>query len=196
MSVALETPDVTYFKRYRMEADLSLPPPPVPFLPIGFAWIPWSAELNDTHAAVKFKCFRDDLDGVVFPNLRDADGCRRLMREIADKPGFRPEATWLISHGENYVGTVQGIFDRAGTGCVQNLGVIPSYRGQGLGWALLLQVMHCFRRFGLANTRLEVTAKNEQAVRLYRRAGFRYRKTLYRTVDALTYALADIDWMV
>ena len=191
MSVALETPDVTYYKRYRMETDLALPLPPAPFLPIGFAWIAWHADLCDMHAMVKYECFRDDLDGVVFPNLRDPDGCRRLMREIVERPGFRPEATWLISHGAKFVGTVQGVSDRAGTGCIQNLGVIPGYRGQGLGWALLLQAMHGFRRFGLANVRLEVTAKNEQAVRLYRRAGFRFRKTLYRTVDATTYPLAE-----
>ncbi len=194
MSVALETPDVAYFKRYRMETDLSLPLPPAPFLPIGFAWNPWQTDLSDTHAAVTFACFRDDLDGMVFPNLRDADGCRRLMREIAEKPGFRPEATWLLSHDEEYVGMVQGVSDRSGTGCIQNLGVIPGYRGRGLGWALLLQAMHGFRRYGLAKTRLEVTAKNEHAVRLYRRAGFRFRKTFYRTIDSSTYPLA-IDWM-
>ena len=162
-----------YFKRYRMEVDLLDPLPPVPALPPGYAWLPWEERLLDVHARVKLACFRDELDGVVFPNLSCPDGCLRLMREIRHRPGFRPEATWLLAHGADYCGTVQGVGDRAGCGAIQNLGIVLGHRGRGLGTALLLQALHGFRRAGLGRAMLEVTAANDGAIRLYRRFGFR-----------------------
>ena len=173
-----------YFKRFRMEADLLGPLPPVPGLPVGYAWLPWEERLLETHAAVKYACFRDELDGVVFPNLSCPDGCLRLMREIRSRPGFRPEATWLLAHGTDYCGTVQGVSDKTGCGAIQNLGIAPGHRGRGLGTALLVQALHGFRRAGLERAMLEVTAENDGAIRLYRRYGFRFRKTIYKVSEA------------
>jgi GNAT superfamily N-acetyltransferase len=181
--------DVAYFKRYRMEMDLVGPLPPVPSLPVGYAWIPWEDRLLDAHADVKCQCFRDDLDGIVFPNLANRIGCERLMREICVRPGFRPQSTWLIAHGESYVATVQGVADRIGAGSIQNLGVIPSYRGRGLGTALLLQALHGFRLTGLGRATLEVTAQNDTAIRMYRQVGFRFRKTIYKVTESSAYRL-------
>jgi len=194
MAAALDPNGVTYYKRYRMELDLVAPLPPAK-LPADCAWIPWEERLLEVHADVKFQCFCDELDGVVFPNLSNRDGCLRLMREIATRPGFRPESTWLISHGDKYVATVQGVSDRAGTGSIQNLGVVPSHRSRGLGWAILLQALHGFRRYGLGRATLEVTAQNDMAVRMYRRVGFRFRKTLYKMVEPTTYRI-EPDWIL
>ena len=63
---------------------------------------------------------------------------------------------------------------------IQNLGVLPEYRGLGLGRALLLKALHGFCRLGLMRGSLEVTARNKRAVRLYHRAGFNIKKTIYR----------------
>lgn len=197
---AVSTPTaVSYFKRYRMEMDLVAPLPPAPVLPDGFAWVPWEDRLLEIHADVKHQCFRNELDGIVFPNLSCRAGCMRLMREIATRPGFRAEYTWLIAHGEVYVATVQGVADRIGNGGIQNLGVIPGYRGRGLGLALLLQALHGFRRTGLAKATLEVTAQNETAIRMYRQVGFRFRKTLYKLAEPEIYRLepvADSQWVL
>lgn len=195
MAAALDTNAVTYFKRYRMELDLAAPLAPAPSLPYEYAWVPWEERLLDAHADVKFQCFCDELDGVVFPNLSNRDGCKRLMREITTRSGFRPESTWLIAHGDSYVATVQGVSDRAGTGSIQNLGVIRTHRGRGLGLAILLQALHGFRRFGLVRAALEVTAQNDTAVRMYRQIGFRFRKTLYKMVEPATYQL-EPEWML
>lgn len=194
MAAALDPNGVTFYKRFRMELDLSAPLPPAPHLPAEYAWAPWEERLLEAHADVKFHCFCAELDGVVFPNLSNRDGCLRLMREIATRPGFRPESTWLIAHGSDYVATVQGVSDRAGTGSIQNLGVVPNHRGRGLGWAILLQALHGFRRYGLARATLEVTAQNDTAVRMYRQAGFRFRKTLYKMVEP-TYRI-EPDWIL
>ncbi len=174
---------VVYFKRYRMECSLNDPLPPPPTLPAGYSLKPWNDDLLETHAAVKYQCFVEEVDGIVFANLSCRSGCLRLMREIRNRNGFCPEATWLIAHGDTFCGTIQGVSDRHGTGSIQNLGIVAEHRGRGLGKALLLQSLHAFRRRGLHRAMLDVTAKNEAAVQLYRQLGFRYRKSLYRMVD-------------
>lgn len=173
---------VMYFKRYKMEIELA-DAPPVPALPAGFAWIAWDDSLVEVHADVKFRSFHDEIDAAVFPSLADRQGCSRLMREIARKPGFLPDATWLVAYAGSCCGTVQGIQDRPGWGAIQNLGVAPHYRGRGLGSALLLQALGGFRRHRLDRAYLEVTAHNAGAVQLYHRLGFRCRKTLYRAIE-------------
>lgn len=191
-------PGVTYFKRFRMEVDLLAPLAPVPALPPGFMWHSWCDELLELHAQAKQMSFSAEIDGVVFPNLSRYDGCMRLMREISSRPGFCGAATWLIVHAGVPCGTIQGISNRCGAGVIQNLGVVPAHRGLGLGTALLLKALHGFRQVGLAQAALEVTAQNEAAVRLYRRLGFRRRRTLYKAVDVFA-ALPqtpspEVDW--
>jgi ribosomal protein S18 acetylase RimI-like enzyme len=173
---------ITYFKRFRMELDLE-EAPPVPCLPERFQWIPWRDSLLDVHADVKYQSFHDEVDALVFPSLSTRQGCACLMSEIRRRSGFIPGATWLIACAAGACGTVQGLRDRTGMGGIQNLGVAPGFRGQGLGSALLLQALQGFRRAGLGRAFLEVTAQNEGAVRLYRRAGFRCRKTVYKAVE-------------
>ena len=173
---------VTYFKRYRMELDLRSPCPPAE-LPRGFHWVSWTAERLELHAQVKFRCFRGETDTLVFPSLGDLTGCRDLMAAIASRPGFCPAATWLVGSGEQLVGTVQGLLDSNDFGGIQNLGVLPDYRGMGVGRALLLKALAGFAGAGARRAFLEVTAKNEPAVRMYRQLGFRSYKTIYREVE-------------
>jgi GNAT superfamily N-acetyltransferase len=175
--------NLAYFKRFRMELDLD-DLPAVPALPEGYYWLAWSDGLLEAHADAKARSFIDEIDAIVFPSLSTPQGCLHLMREISRKQGFRPEATWLLGGPDGHCGTVQGVRERNGLGAIQNLGVTAAHRGRGLGSALLLQALHGFRRAGLGRAMLEVTARNEAAVRLYRRLGFRCRKTLYKAVEA------------
>ena len=183
---------VTYYKRFRMEIDLRAPLP-APSLPDGYAWDAWHPALLKAHAEVKFHCFNDQIDSIVFPSLGSRSGCFLLMQEISRRPGFKPEATWLISGADGPCGTVQGIRDHRGIGAIQNLGVTPPHRGRGLGQALLLQALCGFRRAGLHHAFLEVTAQNDGAIRLYRRLGFRCRKTIYKAVGADAAAVVALD---
>jgi ribosomal protein S18 acetylase RimI-like enzyme len=183
MAVEAAQLPIVYFKRFRMEIDLAEAPPP-PLLPPGYVWLPWDEALIEHHAEVKYRSFADEIDALVFPNLGNRAGCSRLMADIAHRPGFEPRATWLITCGAEGCGTVQGVRERNGMGAIQNLGVAPGHRGRGLGTALLLQALHGFRQAGLGRVFLEVTAQNEGAIRLYRRLGFRCRKTIYKAVDS------------
>jgi ribosomal protein S18 acetylase RimI-like enzyme len=173
---------ITYYKRLRMEIDLDGPIVPAT-LPGRFVWVPWEESLLADHAEVKFQCFRREIDAYVFPCLGDRYGCQRLMREIRRKPGFLPGATWLIACPKGYVATVQGVMDHGPIGAIQNLGVLPDYRGIGLGRALVERALTGFHQAGLRRAYLEVTAENNAAVQLYRSFGFRRAKTLYKAVD-------------
>jgi ribosomal protein S18 acetylase RimI-like enzyme len=175
---------ISYFKRFRMEMNLRESLPSVPALPPGYTWVAWDKWLLEHHAEVKYQCFIEEIDAQVFSSLANRDGCLRLMREITGKPGFRPEATWMIATSDSYCATIQGVIEKAGMGAIQNLGVISPHRGHGLGTALLLKALHGFREAGALRVNLEVTAQNDAAIRIYRRIGFRCRKTLYKAVDS------------
>jgi ribosomal protein S18 acetylase RimI-like enzyme len=175
---------ISYFKRYRMEIDLYDSPPPAT-LPDGYTLVRWQPELLERHAEVLYYSFCDEIDAKVFPSLGNRQGCLSLMGEISRKPGFLPEATWLVAHGEDYCGTIQGIRERTGQGAIQNVGITWAHRRKGLGSALLMQALHGFRRAGLGRAFLEVTAQNELAVQLYWRLGFRRRRTVYKAVEVM-----------
>ena len=175
------TPRPIYFKRYRMELDLTRVLPVAPWQS-GFEWWPWNAALLEAHAEAKYLSFREEMDSQVFPSLGHLDGCLELMQAIRDCPGFCPQATWLAATSDGVAGTVQGLRDASGFGAIQNLGVVPSYRGNRLGAALLAKALHGFRQVGVRGVYLEVTAKNDAAVRLYRSFGFRCTRTIYKLV--------------
>lgn len=173
---------ITYFKRFRMEIDLGewLPKPS---LPEGYYWIPWDESLVGVHAEAQYQSFTSELDSQVFPCLGDRFGCLRLLREIRRKPGFLADATWLVGHEGGACGTIQGVIEAGPVGSIQNLGVVPDFRGLGLGRALLLRSILGFYHNGIHRVTLEVTAENAGAIRLYRGIGFRKSKTLYKASD-------------
>ena len=182
--------DVAYFKRFRMQINLAgrdLTPTPVP---PRYRFLSWDESLLDAFSWAKHHSFRNELDANVFPCLAEFEGCRRLMREISRKPGFLPTATWLVVYSPDgqqrpeYCGTVQGIRDSQGLGAIQNLGTVPEHRRAGLGMSVLLRSLAGFRRAGVRRVYLEVTAENQDAIRLYRRSGFVTLRTVYKAVEA------------
>lgn len=179
-----------YFKRYRMECDLRSRVIVPPTLPAGYFWTAWRPGLVERHALVKFQSFRDELDAEVFESLGDYQGCLRLMHDIAEQPGFLPEATWLLTEADPVdeligvdCGTIQGVVVSPTSGCIQNVGIIPTHRGQGLGRALVTQCLLGYQAAGLQRVTLEVTADNRAAVELYRQLGFTTLRTMYREVE-------------
>lgn len=181
---------LAYYKRYRMVYDLvgaMIVPSP---LPDGYVWTPWERGQEDRHALVKFHSFRDEIDSEVFECLGDYHGCYQLMKDIALQAGFLPEATWLITipspptaAGYEDCGTIQGVMVSETTGCIQNVGISPVHRGQGLGRALVERCLFGFQSAGMKRVTLEVTATNVAAVELYKHVGFRVTRTMFRQLD-------------
>lgn len=52
------------------------------------------------------------------------------------------------------------------------MGLLPEYRGQGLGKRLTVETIRAARLAGIERIELEVFASNERAVALYRKLGF------------------------
>ena len=185
---------LTYFKRLRMEIDLSRYRPLLTPVPPAYHLMPWSPGLRAGHAEAKYLSFRSEIDADVFPCLGELAGCLQLMDEISRKDGFLPEETWLLEHRglrrgrhaaarREFCGTVQGIRTDRRYGGIQNLGVTPEHRGQRLGRILMERALVGFQQVGLRRAYLEVTALNKPAVRLYKRMGFSKSKTLYKAVE-------------
>ena len=86
---------------------------------------------------------------------------------------------WLAELDGRPVGTVQTARS-AEEGLLHNLGVVPEFRGQGLGKRLVGQALEAFRGAGVRRVALEVSANNPGAVRMYKRLGFRRVEVLYR----------------
>lgn len=177
------------YKRLRMEVDLRRIDLTSVALPDGYRWVPWRPILCERHAQVKWRSFRDDLDGTVFPCLSEIDGCRRLITDISAQNQFAPNATWLIAFQPEPTwpaddcGTIQGIGRNSSVGAIQNVGIVPEHRGLGLGRAILLKALAGFWQDGHETVSLEVTAENQAAVKLYRSLSFRVTRVLYREAN-------------
>ena len=52
------------------------------------------------------------------------------------------------------------------------MGMLPAYRGAGLGRRLLKDTLDTARAIGIERVELEVFASNESAIALYRKLGF------------------------
>lgn len=179
---------VTYFKRYRMEVDLTRKMIEPARLPHGYRLAGWSDDLLDAHAEAKYLSFHGGIDADIFQSLGAADGCHDLMQGIASGTGFVPEATWLLEYTDQVgqcepCGTIQGVRFDPWYGAIQNVGVVPYHRGKGLGSALVHAALLGFQQVGLRRAYLEVTVRNKSAVRLYQRLGFRRTKTIFRSVE-------------
>ena len=185
---------IVFFKRYRMQYDLrgssfdDLPKRS------GYRFHAWKKHLLPAHAEAKFRSFRNELDANVFPCLGDADGCVRLMREISNRQGFVPEATWLATYHDpetgkrENCGTVQGIRESVDVGSIQNIGIVSGHRGKGIGSLIVMHSLKGFQSVGIKIVTLEVTTKNTGALRLYERLGFRVLRTVYKSVE-----MANVD---
>lgn len=189
---------VSHYKRLLMQFDLRRTPLVEPRLPQGYAWASWHPLLAGAHAEVKFQSFCREIDADVFESLSNRDGCRQLMRDISHHAGFVAAATWLIRfEGNEFAGpipvaTIQGLRKSQRVGSIQNVGVLPEHRGTGLGRALVAKSLLGFRQLGMSYARLEVTAANQPAVRLYESLGFCVTRATYRSVASPAVLLESV----
>ena len=71
------TVGLTYFKRFRMEIDLTGRVLRGPDLPTDYQLLAWDDALLEIHAETKYNSFRSEIDANVFPCLGDWAGCQR-----------------------------------------------------------------------------------------------------------------------
>jgi len=103
-----------------------------------------------------------------------------LRRRVADRLRLQPGFIW--QEGGNIVGSVSllGTWMRNDY-LIANMAVLTGHRRQGIGRALLLEVLSHVSGVGGGQVRLLVDVTNEPALQLYRSAGFKdlYKSTIW-----------------
>lgn len=177
---------VPLFPRFHMELQLRGQEFEVPPLPEGFHARPWHPTLLEAFITTHYLSFRNETDARLFTSFQTLRGARRVVEYIVGKRGFLPEATWLIEYmpcgevGPVYCASIQGAIDSKGHGAIQNIGVVPKFRGRKLAAHCLLRAVQGFQQAGVPVVHLEVTATNEDALRLYRGVGFEVTRSFQR----------------
>ncbi|MHA7188732.1 ribosomal protein S18-alanine N-acetyltransferase [Arthrobacter sp. MDT2-16] len=102
---------------------------------------------------------------------------------------FQPETRrYIVAEVDGVPVGYAGVMVIDTTADIQTIGVLPRFEGQGIGRALLTELLDEARRRGAETVMLEVRADNPRAQELYSRFGFvkiHTRKRYYRDgVDA------------
>jgi ribosomal protein S18 acetylase RimI-like enzyme len=104
-----------------------------------------------------------------------------------------PEGIFVARVGDDIVGFVAGDAnwfskrEHKKVGAIHEIVVHPSYRGMGIGQALMERILNYFREKGLSKVELWVGDENHSAIEFYRKFGFReggqYNYWLRMTLD-------------
>jgi ribosomal protein S18 acetylase RimI-like enzyme len=157
---------------YEMQRDLAALIPDVS-LPDSLQWAQWTTELDPAlmHA---FNAAFSEHWGL------------QTMNEAAWKefftgvPQFRGDLSYLVLREDEIAGfCVNWVVGAENTrkGWIEAIGVIPTWRGQGIASALLVKTLQSFQAAGLKQAGLDVDAENPTgALRLYQKHGFKVGK--------------------
>lgn len=139
---------------------------------------PWEDGHLAAAAQVLARAHVGHVDCKISDQYRSVAGARRFLEDMVQFPGcaaFSREASYVAFDSAS--GEPAGIsvtsFVAPGVGHIAELAVTPGAKGQGLGYELLRRSATALRDAGAKRISLTVTADNSEAVRLYRRAGFR-----------------------
>ena len=130
----------------------------------------------DLHRALRLRALRDAPDSfgetLSQAEAQPASYWEELTRQVTGSGG---QIMTLACEGDEIVGTVYGLRDRerADMGRVGGMWVDPSWRGRGIGQALLRAVWEWARGRGFRRLGLWAPEHRPAALALYRRAGFR-----------------------
>ncbi len=132
-----------------------------PTLPDGLHWEPFSlARGPDLHEAV-LRAF-SEIPGAMVPEQAEF---------LASMARATPPA-WLLCAGARVAGYARVTVEEDGVD-IASLGRHPDFRGQGLGEPLIGRALRAALELAPARITLTVAAKNQRALRLYERHGFR-----------------------
>ncbi len=176
-------------RRLVLHLDLRAVPLPAATLPLNFSWEAWRDDRALAHAAILFEGFRNGTDARFMRALSTLEGCYDLITATSYHQYFVPEATWMAVHlgsrGTSLpAATIQVIGSLARAARIQNIAVLPEFRGRGIARAMLVRCLRSCRALGYELAELEVTATNTPAVELYRSLGFTLRRVYVHEAEA------------
>ncbi|MFN2195695.1 MAG: GNAT family N-acetyltransferase [Anaerolineales bacterium] len=156
---------------YQMRRTLEIPIPEAA-LPEGLRWETWSPEL-DPRVMTAFNLAFQGHFGL--PEM-DPEAWSKFFTGV---PQFRGDLSLVALDGVAIAGfCINWVADREGW--IEAIGVLPSWRGQGVASALMARSLRQFRSAGLNYAGLDVDTQNPTgALRLYKKFGFAVRKEIH-----------------
>lgn len=97
-----------------------------------------------------------------------------VMPEAEEKRGL---TIYIAEVDRNVIGKVN-LQKTGDMGAIFGLGILPEFRGRGLGKVLLLKAVDLLKADGFEKVNLQVEAMNETALNLYKRCGFEVTSTM------------------
>ncbi len=157
---------------------------PIPSVPeaSGIQWIPYDRSNHGLFAEVIRQTYVNSLDCPRLAGLRDIEDVIEGHKASGE---FDPHKWFLVKHLDEYAGCLllSSAAGRSGLEVVY-MGLVPAFRGRGLGGVLLAKVMQLAFLERVAYVTVAVDASNEPACNLYVRTGF--HETLRRVAWILT----------
>jgi len=146
-----------------MQCDLRTSLPECPF-PVGVTIANWQVEIAQQFFQAYHAAFRERPG---FPN----PSAEEWIAGYLENENLKSEWSLLTRVGESPAGFVFGSIERPG-GYIVQIGVIPQYRKQGLGAALMIESLKRMQMAGITTAQLTVNVNNPEAIRSYERLGY------------------------
>jgi autotransporter passenger strand-loop-strand repeat protein len=119
----------------------------------------------------------EDVYGIVSGTVLDSGGVQVIEAGGSAIGTVFNGGTQDVLSGASISGTWHRLYRRTHSG-VLGVGLLPPFRGQGHGAALIQSTLSEARRVGLVRFELTVHADNERAIALYKRVGFKKEGTM------------------
>jgi ribosomal protein S18 acetylase RimI-like enzyme len=171
------------YRRLFMRLDLTASPlAPCSQLPAGINIRPWHEDDFSVAAHLISGSYREHLDSHINDQYRTVAGSLRFLHNIVRFPGCglfdNPASRVLVRTGTNEVVAILLCSRvRDDVAHITQLCVAKEERGRGLGRMLIESCAAHLRTRGFRALTLTVTEANENAVALYRHAGFEIKHT-------------------
>jgi ribosomal protein S18 acetylase RimI-like enzyme len=138
---------------------------------------PWTEADYQPSAAVITAAYRNHVDAQINDQYHTLSGSLRFLNNIVRFPGcgvFDPEASFVVTDrkARSLIGLILCSRVRNDVGHVTQVCVLPEYRSQRLGEALMAATVASLRKRNFSMLSLTVTEANTRAVALYRRLNF------------------------
>jgi ribosomal protein S18 acetylase RimI-like enzyme len=169
------------YPRLFMVSPLGGPKAKLPTLPAEIEIRPWSEQDYQPAAAVITAAYRGHVDSEINDQYRTLSGALRFLNNIVRFPGcgqFDTESSFIaVNKGlRNVIGVILCSRVRHDVGHVTQVCLLPEYRSQHIGEALLACTAANLKKRSFTSLSLTVTEANNRAVELYKRLGFETKR--------------------
>ncbi len=145
------------------------------------------ADYHQEAAAILIEgAYHGHIDSLINDQYRTTAGARRFLYNIINYPGcgvFSPSASLVaVSSYGVLAGLSLASIVNDRTGHITQICVAPEFRGTGLGYELMRRSLLRLLHDGCRRVSLTVTSSNVEAIRLYRRMGFKTARKFHAYV--------------